>query len=174
MDRSKQLYFEFLCRILMKKPWQCAYNRLLRFLYDTEYEWDHSIYSDSSRASDGLNLRHLYFDGREEFDDECSVLEMMAGLSIRIDRDITGEPGDDHPEKWFWEMIDNLDLLEDDDKHFSEEHVTDVLQRFTDRDYSFDGRGGLFPLREPSEDQRKVPIWNQMASYLNERSDEYL
>ena len=46
------------------------------------------------------------------------------------------------------------------------------IRMITDRTYSENGKGGLFPLRKYSEDQRKVPIWYQFNAWLEENSDE--
>jgi hypothetical protein len=40
--------------------------------------------------------------------------------------------------------------------------------RLNRRLYTTSGYGGLFPLEEPKEDQRKVEIWYQMMAYLGE------
>lgn len=166
---ERELYFKQLLKVLMKEPWQKKYKKLLRILFSTEFYWDPAIYSDSSRAEDGIGLRELYF-GTDEYNDEpCSVLEMMAALSIRIEQDIMGEPGNDHVEQWFWEMLRNLRLLEEDDQSVDEYCVMKKLNTWMNRDYRANGDGGLFPLKDPYRDQRSVPIWDQMAAYLNER-----
>jgi hypothetical protein len=43
-----------------------------------------------------------------------------------------------------------------------------VLDRFLDRDYEPDGRGGLFRVKHTDEDLRFVEIWYQMNWYLDE------
>lgn len=75
-----------------------------------------------------------------------------------------GEPGNDHPERWFWEMIDNLGL-----RNYSEQSVIDNVGKWMARDYDKDGRGGIFPLNRPLRNQRTVPIWEQAGSYMCER-----
>ena len=41
------------------------------------------------------------------------------------------------------------------------------------REYSDNGHGGLFPLKNPKKDQRKVEIWYQMTEYINENYPIY-
>ena len=41
------------------------------------------------------------------------------------------------------------------------------MQKFNRREYSPDGRGGLFVVRNTSEDLRDVDIWSQLCWYLD-------
>lgn len=169
--RNKR-YFKWLISII-DDPYYRPYGSLLSFLYDEEFRWDFAIPTDSARADDGIELRALYFsetyDNELDMDEPCSVLEMLIAMSTRIERDITGEPGFDHPEKWFWQMIENLDLLSETDRHFDEHYVTNVVGNWMARNIKPDGYGGVFPLRHPHADQRIVPIWDQMSAYVNEQ-----
>ena len=73
----------------------------------------------------------------------------------------------------FWEMIDNLGLIGYDDASYADVRnrirVSDILNNLIRRRYHRNGRGGLFPLKRPSCDQRKVEIWYQMNAYLMEK-----
>jgi hypothetical protein len=46
--------------------------------------------------------------------------------------------------------------------------VKSILERVKNRDYETDGHGGLFPLRNPPEDQRQVELWYQMGHWMAE------
>ena len=70
--------------------------------------------------------------------------------------------------QWFWGMLVSLGLGSMSDARFDPVAVDDILGRFLDHDYSPDGRGGLFTVREPRFDMRSVEIWYQMNCYLNE------
>lgn len=146
-----------------------SYDTLLNFLLHYEFWW--CLESDGNRAVDGIELRTLYSNetglssGMGE--EPCSVLEMFVALSLRIEQDVTGEPGDDHPEIWFATMLANLDILKSN-QDFSTRYTSDVLDRWMGRNYGADGSGSLFPLRRCSEDQRLIPIWDQLAWYINE------
>ena len=154
---------------------QRHYKLLLSYLYDTPFRWSPKIPTDANRAGDGKYLRTQYANETGDYisysdaKEPCRVLEMLIALSIRIENDITGEPGDDHPERWFWEMIKNLGIYRFNDSQFSEANVEAALSMWMDRKISRTGSGGLFPLTKTSKDQRLVPIWDQMNEYLNEQ-----
>ena len=65
-------------------------------------------------------------------------------------------------------MICNLGLDKFDDKHYNSDYVYEILGKFVRREYDFNGRGGLFPLKNVQNDQRKVEIYYQMLAYLSE------
>ena len=54
-----------------------------------------------------------------------------------------------------------------DDDNFDEELVRDRIERFMDRDYEPNGRGGLFTVRNARCDMRDVDIWYQMCMYVD-------
>jgi hypothetical protein len=101
---------------------------------------------------------------------DCSVLEMLIGLSRRLAFEEEGEP-----RGWFWHLIENLELRHFTDRHYSSgeswcfNHVDEKLDCLLDRHYEYDGSGGLFPLHNPLEDQKDVELWYQMSAYLLER-----
>ena len=47
--------------------------------------------------------------------------------------------------------------------------VADAMAAIIWRTYDSNGYGGLFPLRNPREDQRKVELWYQLNAYLLEQ-----
>lgn len=150
---------------------------LNRWLYEQEFVYPPEIFSDHSRVSDGIELRYEYiaYVGElinnvpaddavgELLEQPCNMLEMLVALALRIDTDITGEPGVDRAFIWFHEMLQNLGLYEQEPRLWP---IT--LQRFLNRQYSYAGIGGLFPLRYPQRDQRTIGIWDQLSDYLNE------
>ena len=162
-------YIEWLCgRVSLDLS---RYGKLAHTLFSTSFEWPCKIPLDANRASDGIELRYEY---QEEACrdvggvlEDCSVLEMMVALSERIDG-IIGEPGEINYSKWFMEMLRNLDLDNETDRFFNSVEVDYILRDFMLRRIDFDGSGGLFPLRFPTEDQRSLSIWDQMSCYINE------
>jgi hypothetical protein len=82
---------------------------------------------------------------------------------------------DDSASAWFWHFIQVLDLEHFNDREYDNhpDHVQDAvartLERVIWRTYKPDGRGGLFPLRNPNEDQRDVELWYQLNAYLLEQ-----
>ena len=169
---NKASYFNYL---LQKINAPTSYRRLLELLFNEEFRWDFSIFSDANRADDGLGLRLAYLIDEKDYEDiheepePCNVLEMLVALSIRIETDLMGEPGNDHPERWFWEMIDNLGLAGMTNAAFNEMYVINVIGNWMARNYKKNGEGSLFPLKRPRVDTRKEPIWDQMSDYLNEK-----
>lgn len=147
-----------------------TYWSLLRQLYKTEFVW--LIPNDDNRVEDGRDLRYEFVD-QHDLDDVdpfwmnlgCSMLEMLIGLSRRLSFEAEGEA-----RVWFWHLIETLGLLYND-KEFSPRHEKEVYRKLEDviwRNYASDGRGGLFPLSNPTQDQREVEIWYQLCSYLVE------
>lgn len=152
------------------------YCDLINYMYTVPFTY--IIPSDVNRIKDANEFysRYMYeyFSDEELNEDEdrfISVLEVLVALSVRVETDITGEPGNDSIDRWFWIMIRNLGLDEYSDDVFDEAEVYDILMVFMDRKYDRYGFGGLFPLENTVNDQRKVGIWEQFMEYLNENLD---
>lgn len=151
-----------------------CYEELLKYLNSIEFT--SRIPKDENRTIDGLNLRDDFMDERNingYIEGPCSVLEMLVAFSIRIELDITGDPGEDDLSRWFWVMLKNLGLLKYDDDNFDLEEVENIVKIFLERKYFRDGRGGLFPLFHPKTNQRETELWYQMQRYLTEHSHDW-
>lgn len=144
-------------------------------LHQKEFYW--SVPNDDNRAEDGKKLREAYFRETSKndcdcLDGPCSILEMIIGLAYRIDYILTDSEKGIRIEKWFWELINNLGLeqFSDNDPYIQEKIARNdkILTRMLNRDYSRNGDGGLFPLKMLSDDQKKIELWYQMMSYLDE------
>ena len=172
-----KLYFDWLYKLVGGSKGPCSnYYYLMRTLFSIDYYW--LVPNDDNRAEDGKSLRTKFSSETGEIDDYflyqcCSVLEMMVGLAHRIETDITYDPDkSDHTGVWFYEMLDNLGLSDctddiwDDQK---QEKTMKTIMDMMDRNYSFNGFGGLYPLKKPKEDQRNVEIWKQMSAYFIEK-----
>jgi len=172
-----EMYFTWLYRQvgdpLIQNPIR-TYWKMLRQLYTKEFVW--IIPNDDNRIEDGKELRHEFVDETELKNVDlgwiqlgCSMLELLVGLSRRLSFEGGGEP-----REWFWELIDNLGLLKYNDKRYdakpetSEKVIDTVLDRVIWRNYSPDGRGGLFPLKSPRQDQKDVELWYQLNAYVIE------
>ena len=160
-------YFEWLIAPLDQYDTRLSLSQM-RVLYSTAFEV--AIAEDRNRAANGVELREefLYFHpeflGDPGIDNwlglQCSVLEMLQALANCMAYTTSGDGA-----LWVCDMLQNLDL-----GHTQAEAI-EGLKRLNQRSYSQDGRGGLFPLRHPLEDQRTVPIWYQMSAYLIENDD---
>ena len=172
-------YFEWMCSHVCNEKQRLQYSELLRFLFNREFTYILPL--DENRALDGVELRYRY--GREADISRsrvelvldirpCTVLEMLVALSIRIEETIMDNPeeGDRTPE-WFWMMLYNLELTPYEDSNFSEEQVEFIVNRFLERIYDTDGKGGLVYIRNPRSNLRDVEIWYQLMWYI---SDNYL
>lgn len=166
----ENLYFNWLCAKVthVENPSPSnVYWRLLRTLHNTEYVW--LVTGDDNRAEDGIELRDEfmtqsnYYDDPEEFRGvSCSLLEMLIAFSRRAEFMTTQSAKD-----WFWEFIDNIGLLEcTDASELTEDDIGERLYSIIWRTYDPAGRGGLFPMSDPPEDQRKTEIWYQFCEYL--------
>lgn len=171
-----ELYFEWLYKqvasVKIKNPKRTYWN-LLKILYEKEFVW--FVPNDDNRIEDGKDLRFecLISHGIDPDDAdqdwlklECSMLELLVGISRRLAYLTNAEPYE-----WFWEMIDNLKLSKyNDSENISRDRVEDILDQVIWRTYNFNGRGGLFPLKRPRQDQREIEIWYQLNAYVLERN----
>lgn len=146
-----------------------TYWNLAKILFTTEFVW--LVPNDDNRIEDGRNLRFEFCEERGiEAEREwlrlpCSILELLIALSRRLSFE-----ADEQAKWWFWHMMQNLGLEGlNDASGFRQRDVADILNDLIWRQYKPDGRGGLFPLNEPAEDQRRVEIWRQLNAYLMER-----
>lgn len=165
-------YHDWLCEMMRcDLPEHRNYEHLLHYLGCKTYIWLHPM--DENRDIDALNLRkEFYFDHgynvSDVFDGPRSVLEVLVALSRRIEIEIMGEPGNDHIERWFWIMISNLGLDSMRNDMYDPYYVDHQLDIWLNRKYNSYGKGGIFPLKKLTSDQRVIDTWYQMQAYLNE------
>ena len=167
---------DYLMWLMAQVDCPVEYSRLMTKLGTRAFTW--LVRKDANRAGDGMMLRGRYVNetGAQATEDlfmrPCSVLEMMIALACRMENDIMYDPefGNRTPE-WFRIMIENLGLDGMDDERYDEEYVNNVLNVFLNRTYYMNGSGGLFPLKQPKHNQRRVEIWYQMSEYLVENFD---
>lgn len=163
-------YLEWLYEMVGDQAKGTRHYRLLANLLSWEFVPMPDAPSDENRCADGVALRHEFRRSDRELRPNthwlnmgCSVLEMLIGIA----RHMQFEMGEDLGE-WFWQLIDNLGLIRHDDRRYSKSTVDQIVERLIWRQYSYDGKGGLFPLRQPHNDQRSVELWFQMESYMLE------
>ena len=170
-------YFKWLYNYVCKYKvhGDISYKKLFAMLHDTEFIF--SIPNDVNRAIDGEDLRYrfsLEFEEREgvpipyKIDGPCSVLEMMIALAIRCEETIMDDPRyGDRTAQWFWMMMSNLGLGLMTDDIYDRDLVKRKLDIFLNREYEPDGKGGLFYIRDCTDDLREVEIWAQLCWYLD-------
>ena len=167
-------YFYILERLGITETEIRSYSNLFRTMFEIDFKWDVTIDRDENRAIDGKILREDYENDTNRYIDDiipCSFLEMIAGLAIRCENDIMWVPDVDNTRQWFWDMLNNTRLEEYDNNNWNRKAVIDIINMVIYRQYDYSGNGGLFPLRDPETDQRRVEIWYQLASWLNENYD---
>lgn len=188
-------YFEWLCDQVNCESYKGEdYTMVLRSLYDTPFNY--IIDKDANRYDDGISLQKEYvgrmkgrpydtdISPRERLEFSihygCSILEMLIALSRRMSFIMDECDIDSSPQRWFWEMMDNLGLrtFSDSNMMFSSDvysfaKVNDVLSTLIDRKYAKNGgNGGLFPVLKPNKNHRKLEIWYQMMEYFGEKYEE--
>ena len=174
----KTEYFDWLCSLVNdSKPIRGAsYNRLMSYLYDTEFTFIHPM--DENRCVDGVDLRYRF--GYENGIENpviascldvfpCSILEMMVALAFYCEEHIMYDPDNGlQSGRWFWNMVVSLGLDNMTDSNYNLTYVNRVIRRFLDREYDSDGKGGLVYIPGCQYDLRTMDIWYQMMTYLSE------
>lgn len=172
----KSFYFEWMTFLAFNNSNdRASYINLLTQLNDIPFCF--SIPMDRNRYKDGLHLRDRF--GLEcgipdeilerEFDGiPCSILEMMVALSLKCEEQIMSNPDlGNRTSNWFNEMLSSLHLTDMRDNNYDENYVQYVLYRFLNREYDYDGNGGLFTVVNPRMDMREAEIWYQMCWYIS-------
>ena len=166
-------YFNWLCTqvgALGDRDPANSYILLAEQLFKKSF--DDSTPNDYNRALDGKDFRTEFLEetgaiaDQEWLDLDSSIFEMMIGLARRLSFSTDWEI-----DVCFWLLITNLELEKYSDERFNDgvvKAVDFVLDTVNDRSYESNGRGGLFPLKDPRNDQREIEIWYQMSAYILE------
>jgi hypothetical protein len=174
-DDVKNEYFEWLYDLVCKNRYSedISFRKLLMFLHCTEFTY--IVPMDENRAVDGIALRWQYVCEKDypnytldDLEGPCSILEMMIALTFKCDGFMDDPDMGDRFGQWFWHMIVSLGLGPMDDRSFNKRKATGIINRFLDRHYEPNGKGGLFTIRNCDRDLRYVEIWHQMCWYLDE------
>lgn len=168
-DPLDDRYLEWLYNLVGRQTKNADHWKLLTAM--NSYEFVMLVPNDDNRCSDGEALRREFaqeegiYLPRAWKSMGCSVLEMMISVSRHLAFEMDGSEG-----SWFWHLVSNLDLSRYNDSRFNERWINQVLERLVWRQYNSNGKGGLFPLKDPHEDQKDVEIWFQMEEYMLEMS----
>lgn len=167
-------YYNWMCDIICEDSSQQAmYDSLLTYLYQKRFVA--VLPQDENRIDDGINLRYRFSYAvgipqsiiASSLDkNDCSVLEMLVALALRWEETIMRDSSQgDRTAIWFWTMIRNLEI-DVTDEEFDIYNVEEIVDKFIDREYDFDGRGGLFCIDNCVYDMRNVEIWCQLNRWL--------
>jgi len=179
-EKIKEQYFQWLYSRIEKED----LPDLEDFLFELHsYPFYCVVPNDDNRVAEGVELRYKFADEKnvklseDILSESCTLLEMLVALADRMDFILFDPSKGNRPWYWFWLFIDNLKLQ----KYANDDNEGDISQRkrynrivinkFLRREYSANGKGGLFPLDSPSSDQRNVEIWYQLMEYINENYD---
>lgn len=148
------------------------YNKLCYFLHGVEFI--PIIVMDENRAGDGLKLRRDFIIDNHYpesyisyFKSPCSIFEMIVALAIKQEQLMDDPRYGDRTYTWMTEMFRSLGLAGMFDDRFDVEYCEKVIERFLNREYEPDGKGGLFTIKGCTQDLRDVEIWHQMCWYIN-------
>jgi len=182
---NSDIYFDWMCRKVCyfddgQDEDANPYDKLLRYLHSCTFV--PIMEMDRNRRDDGIDMRYK-FGYESDIEPEvihdtvdvmpCSVFEMMVALSIRIEEHImTNDDIGDRTPKWFWSMIESLGLQHQTNDNINYSYIAHTIQRFINRQYEPNGKGGLVTIPGCQEDLRDIEIWYQMQMYLNYISQE--
>lgn len=143
-----------------------------------QVEFTPLVHFDENRVAVALGLRDQFQAsagslGPGEIEElmapPCSVFEVLCGLAWQANDQMIPLT----MPVWFQIFIENLGL----DKYSDEVidgpgraafNVEKIVNKFNNREYSPDGRGGIFPLKRPQHDQRETELWFQMGAYITQ------
>lgn len=165
MNQLDYEYYEWLVSQI-HIPTGKTYGDLFERMHNLEFVW--TVPNDDNRVQDGIDLRAEFLEetgGRKLNLTVVTFLEVLVALSRRVAFTAGG-----NAEQWAWRLIKNIRLHKMSDPLDGTRVlvVNDILDAVIWRTYHPDGRGGFFPLNNPSEDQTKVEIWYQMNAYVME------
>lgn len=175
MDEEFDGYFLWLCDLVNAD--MSRYQELLWILHYTDFTWCMDL--DESRAIEGLALRERWYN-LNPYDDwivflekDCSVLEALIGLALRVEDMLSDVNTGDRTRVWFWGMIRNLGL-----KPYTNERcltyytasidIQMIVSKWLNREFDADGTGSPFPIAHPTRDQRELSMIYQLYDYLSD------
>ena len=178
--RTYDPYFDWLCILIGVNRNIPGRNYMELILSMHGCEFRPKVAMDQNRGADGLQLRVDFMNEHGAFGSAtnrgpCTFLEFLIGLAKRMSFLMHGEGDHSHTEFYFWALVDNLGLSKVNDDNWynanGEFFLEDAVWRVNERQYLYNGAGGLFPIRNAQRDQRTVEIWYQMNAWLMENSN---
>lgn len=174
-NKLRTEYFDWIYRLVLGENEE--YRALLTQLMDIPFRY--SVPMDGNREADGVNLRYRfgyendvpdYIIAKYLDDRPCGVLEMMAALYLRFEEQIEGcdcFAPKSAPSNLFMSMLESLGLDKMSGECFDSGKAERIIFAFLNRQYSPNGRGGLFTVRS-QRDMPSVEIWYQLMYWADE------
>lgn len=162
-------------------PPSLACHKLIERLFQAEFF--HTVKWDENRERDGKGLRFRFAQatdlasrmnmspsGLTAYIDRvmgyCSLLEVMVVLACRMEEDYMDNPQmGDRSTCWFTDMLLSMQLGHVPDIWYEQERIDKAIHITLNRLYEYNGRGGLFHIRNADRDMRDVELWGQMLEY---------
>lgn len=172
----QEIYFQWMSELAFPNVSERQqYSYLLEALHKSMFYF--SVPMDENRMYDGIDLRYKFAYEQRYSEDEaslalsnnksCSMLEMMVALSIKGDERILYDYEKGGRADYIFKiMLESLDLTRMTNNQFDSYYVDTQIDRVLNRDYDWNGKGGLFTVKNPRRDMRLVDIWYQMNWYL--------
>lgn len=149
----------------------CHHVRLLRALHNVTFEMLHPL--DENRISDARSLRRDLSNGDIPDYPTASVLEVLAGLSNRLETNVLWSEEIPRRGRFFWEMMINLHLTQVTDENYDyigDTFVYATIDNFVKGDYNYDGsNGGAFIIPSPRAPLNQTELWYQANWYIAEK-----
>lgn len=150
-----------------------SYTTMCRVMHQVVFK--SLVHYDSNRIAVAADFRNQYV---QQFQPtglvlanllrpDATVLEVLYGLARQADDMIPLMVP-----TWFEIFYTHLGLKKYNDEYCltrPTQQMTRIVNRFNNRDYRYDGTGGIFPLRHAQTDQREVELWYQMGAYMTEQ-----
>lgn len=175
-DVIKEDYFEYLCDMICdKRHRKSDYISLFELLHSVPFEV--IIEKDDGRETDGRYLRWHFCYGNEELEEyysdawkleRASVLEVLIGISERLEAQIGDSMVGNHINDRFWMLISNLDLEKFDEKSFDRKKIKEKIRFWMYRKYDKNGKGSIFPVTKSDKNLKNEEIWTQMCLWILE------
>ena len=180
MRGTNDPYFDWLCILIGidSRTSGRNYENLARSLHSVEFRA--KIPADKNRSMDGMQLRVDFMQSHGPYGSSsnrgpCTMLEFFVAMAKRMSFLMNGNYSRHRTEYYFWTIMDNLRLtkLSDDKWEYlnGDFFIEDAMWRVINRQFDYNGAGGIFPLKNPREDQRDVEFWYQMQAWLGENCE---
>jgi len=174
-------YYFWLCDLIKINQPNRSYWLLIKTLHEKMFYW--TVPNDDNRVFESKKLRECFCE-ENNYDwfiynkhhnwciKDVSILELIIALAHRCENFMIDQNDNMSMCDWFWKLLSNisLDKFTDDTYYYlnGSIEIDKILNKINERTYKKDGREGLFPLKKPKKDQRKVEFWYQMCAYLIE------
>lgn len=175
-NKIETLYFDWLLDHICDEHDNYMYENLLWHLFYRDFKWIRPL--DANCAVYGCRLREDFLENYHGarriisqnvpfLGRDCSILELLVSLAIRMeDVVMSNDVFGDRTGYWFWLMIDNLGLGNMDNSSYDSQFVDKILDKFIERTYKKNGKGGLFVINDKNIDMRNCDIWQQSMGFL--------